>query len=1634
MYASLGYILRKLGEKTMIQLPPEAVQVCHVYEYSDSDFVGIIQLCCIALALDNATPSAYSLLSEFLKEQDPHSVIELPDMRIMNVTELSNESLKVTEKIISANTVIKDESKKEDEEIELCTVVVENVAAELDVFLPSQQQQVTNFQKNLRNICIADTNNWIPESFIASAAIVIAQEGPEGWTQLHYNDKELDGVQQLLLSQKFPSGSIDEALHTCQLIIKKHQRRTSQESDSSSPQPEFYERAKQYSRALLLSALLYLHLDVPEGEEGRIVTSTCTEPMPLHPQEAAHVLMMPTPEYMQDAKDILQSYLTLLNSQETHYDTLYLYALSKVLRCETRVGSLSTRHVRLPFAPSFALIREVKKLCGSRVTEGEHSWGNYIDEEYLFYDWLDKKSFETSRDSGESEKSNAAGRVKRGHFASDEWQSLQEDDPELSGSVPTMNELMEMTGLEEVKMTVLKLYKRVAVARKRGSNGLSIPLNFRFVGNPGSGKTVTARLLTKILGELKLRPGEDEEAEKTHQRAVENADKAIIEEGKERVKEMQESLTVQRFQLAVDSAKERVAALEESLSVTRNMLSTSNNVEQAVKATHKNLVTNAQRTMKDSEVRMQRRLESAKAALTQAEQQRQTQSEKLTTQKSKTADAKAATASATSAAQASATVDRFIDISGGELSNKGTQHFINILQPLLDAQPPGGVVFIDEAHQLVSSSSPQGRDIVQLLVKYSEDHRHTLSFILAGYEKEMEALIDADPGLLSRFPSINKFDFVDYSIPQLADIFRGMLNKVPVPEGKPQWKLEDDSLADVVGRRIGRGRGKRGFANARAVRNLLDGPIMGRSDDRIEKLMRNKASLSDDDMYTLTEGDVLGQAPDPTKSVHFQTLNRMIGMDSVKDAIRDIMRVLKRVWDADLSAQPCQVPQLNRLFVGPPGTGKTTVAELYGQILSESGFIADGDVVKKIPADFIGSFLGESETKTKKILDSCRGKVLLIDEAYGLARDTEYHRAVLDTIVAEVPPQGGGDMVVIMVGYEDEIDDMIRKANTGLSRRFSTKITFEPYTTDELRRIMKQQCKSENIEMNYEVSMEAAKALSRERKLRNFGNAGAALNFVDKVRSAARARLDNEVGTSIPPCEKTVITMVDLLAVTEQADPFKDLIIPEELKRYIEDLENERAFAAALKQPPPPLKHVVFVGPAGTGKTTAARAMARLLKKAGVLPADRLVELTGESVVGEYIGSTQKVMKEKLNEAVGGVLFVDEAHRLRSAHAGAGAFKEEAMGVLVGAMTAPEYQDNILIVLAGYTDEMDAMLDSDPGLKRRIGRRVEFQNIDPVDAEKILHSKLKQQGFALENACHGESVQGFFRELMCRPGWGNIGDIERLTQLLYSSTSTRLLTESKNMHPDDRAVFLGAWNKEYSREDLIRATQTFLESRPPRRFRRRVHGHSSDNFFHAQGAHSHRKQEEVELEQAMAEMTMVDDETCEDEKDEEDETKRVTNSRRVILDALDVHLRGTLSLEEIDNLMKNGSDDPNWPIIQQKAMDSLKDVGIDNLERQVEESMEASMQAHLESVELCADLESSTNEMERLNQELENSALSAAEMEELERLKALEEEKLRNMVEVCGICYRLNTSTSGCGYRGKSPRPIVIHRDSSVNC
>ena len=267
----------------------------------------------------------------------------------------------------------------------------------------------------------------------------------------------------------------------------------------------------------------------------------------------------------------------------------------------------------------------------------------------------------------------------------------------------------------------------------------------------------------------------------------------------------------------------------------------------------------------------------------------------------------------------------------------------------------------------------------------------------------------------------------------------------------------------IVTRRLGRRRGCPGFGNARALETTLSA-IAERQADRISK--ERRSGLSPDDFH-LSKEDLIG--PEPSKAIlgssAWKKLQGLTGLKSVKESLRAAVDRIQVNYHRELQEKsPIQI-SLNRVFLGSPGTGKTSVAKLYGQILVDIGLLSNGEgeflgrrwlfrnstlletdiplVVIKNPADFVGNVLGQSEANTKAILAATVGKVLIIDEAYmlysgqgGAGNQADmYKTAVIDTIVAEVQSVPGEDRCVLLLGYEKDIREMFQNVNPGLSRR-----------------------------------------------------------------------------------------------------------------------------------------------------------------------------------------------------------------------------------------------------------------------------------------------------------------------------------------------------------------------------------------------------------------------------------------------------------------------------------------------------------------------------------------------------------------------------------------------------------------------
>ena len=131
--------------------------------------------------------------------------------------------------------------------------------------------------------------------------------------------------------------------------------------------------------------------------------------------------------------------------------------------------------------------------------------------------------------------------------------------------------------------------------------------------------------------------------------------------------------------------------------------------------------------------------------------------------------------------------------------------------------------------------------------------------------------------------------------------------------------------------------------------------------------------------------------------------------------------------------------------------------------------------------------------------------------------------------------------------------------------------------------------------------------------------------------------------------------------------------------------------------------HAVFSGNPGTGKTTVAKIYAELLKECGILKRGHLIVTSRADFVASYVGQTAAKTKKKIKEALGGVLFIDEAYSLLGQ---AGDFGKEAIDTLVDEMT--KYNENLVVILAGYPNEMEALLNSNPGLHSRFKKFFHF--------------------------------------------------------------------------------------------------------------------------------------------------------------------------------------------------------------------------------------------------------------------------------------------------------------------------------------
>lgn len=200
--------------------------------------------------------------------------------------------------------------------------------------------------------------------------------------------------------------------------------------------------------------------------------------------------------------------------------------------------------------------------------------------------------------------------------------------------------------------------------------------------------------------------------------------------------------------------------------------------------------------------------------------------------------------------------------------------------------------------------------------------------------------------------------------------------------------------------------------------------------------------------------------------------------------------------------------------------------------------------------------------------------------------------------------------------------------------------------------------------------------------------------------------------------------------------------------------------------------HMVFLGNPGTGKTTVARIIAQILYNLKYIKQNKLIEVSSKDLVAEYVGQTAPKTMAVIEKAMGGVLFIDEAYSLASGAGQGSSYNEEAIATLIQAME--NYRDNLVVIFAGYTKEMQAFLNANSGIVSRIGYTLEFEDYKEDELLQIFINMIKKSGFELTKEASDETLK-IIREYKDTKNFGNA----RFVRNLYEKTIIKHASNTK---------------------------------------------------------------------------------------------------------------------------------------------------------------------------------------------------------------------------------------------------------------
>ena len=518
-------------------------------------------------------------------------------------------------------------------------------------------------------------------------------------------------------------------------------------------------------------------------------------------------------------------------------------------------------------------------------------------------------------------------------------------------------------------------------------------------------------------------------------------------------------------------------------------------------------------------------------------------------------------------------------------------------------------------------------------------------------------------------------------------------------------------------------------------------------------------------------------------------LDAMVGLAPVKQEVKALvarMQVEQKRRDKGLDVSALSQ---HMVFTGPPGVGKTEVARLVGEIYRGLKVLRKGHVVETDRAGLVAGYIGQTAGKT---LDKCREAldgILFIDEAYSLAPasgggGSDFGKEAIDTLL-KFMEDNRERIVVIVAGYRNEMRRFV-DSNPGLSSRFSKTVDFPSYDAAELCEIFRRMAARQQFALPAGFEAKLKPWIESRSKADDWANAREMRTLLEKTREAQALRVAGD-----PSADISDVTIEDVMIATGQQSEANDIPVAsalakldamvglapvkQEVKRLTARLEVEQKRReqglpiAAVSQ------HMVFTGPPGVGKTEVARVIGEIFRALKVLRKGHIVETDRAGLVAGYVGQTATKTLDKCREALDGVLFIDEAYTLAASTGGGGPdFGKEAIDTLLKFME--DNRERIIVIVAGYPNEMRRFIESNPGLSSRFTKTIDFPGYGVGDLCEILKRMAERQHFTLP-VDFIAALAPWIEQRSTAPDWGNARSMRTLLEKAREAQAIRISTD-----------------------------------------------------------------------------------------------------------------------------------------------------------------------------------------------------------------------------------------------------------------